>query len=430
MKKLIACILFCMMTVLYGTSGLCATFDERFWEKYAVIELPGDIGNAALSLLFLDPYQLGDLNAKVPFADFRIVSDRKEEIPCQIIAKRPEKREVEIPHEMLNLSITPEGASWVEFLITEKNAMVNALQLVTPDTDYIRQAEVLGSMDGKTWNVIRAAGVLFDMTRPEKMQNTRISFPGSSFSRLALKITNGGEKPLSVTGIRVLKETETAGQSYFIDAKAEMPLIDANRKESSIMVRMQTVFPVDRLSIETAETNFQRSVSVQQKNERGNWHEIAAGTIFSFDTPTMHMKQLAVEMPEVSAREFRLVFRNHDSPPLAISRVHGEGYRRALVFKNYPGRRLYLFWGNPSAEKPVYDLAGAIEKLDTDRLPSATLGTVRENTKFAGEKARMPFTERYSLLLTAVVALAIAGLSVLQYRVFRRMKREQGIHES
>ncbi|NTU96835.1 MAG: DUF3999 domain-containing protein [Chlorobiaceae bacterium] len=430
MMKHIACIVFCMMMILAGIPGIAAPFDDRFWEKYAGIELPGDIGNASLALLSLDPYQLGDLQAKVPFADFRIVSDRKEEIPCQIIAKRPVKREVEIPHEMLNLSTTADGATWVELRLREKEGSANAMQLVTPDTDYIRPVEVLGSNDGKTWNVIGAAGVLFDIARPEKMQNARVSFPEASFSRLALKIANGGGKPLSITGIRVLKETETPGQSFFIDAKAEKQQIDAARKESSIIVRMQSVFPVDRLSVETAETNFHRAVTVQKKNERGDWSEIAAGAIYSFDTPTMHLKQFAIEMPEVAAREFRLVFRDHDSPPLVISRVNGEGYRRALVFKIYSGRRLFLFWGNHSAEKPVYDLAGAIEKQDLDRLPAAMLGTVRNNTNFAGAEARMPFTERYRLLLSAVVFLAIAGLMVLQYRVFRRMKGEHGDHES
>jgi hypothetical protein len=43
------------------------------------------------------------------------------------------------------------------------------------------------------------------------------------------------------------------------------------------------------------------------------------------------------------------------------------------------------------------------------------------NTKFAGDNARKPFTERYKYLLYGIVGLAIVGLIFLQYRVFKRI---------
>ncbi|UWX58468.1 hypothetical protein NY406_04175 [Chlorobaculum sp. MV4-Y] len=135
----------------------------------------------------------------------------------------------------------------------------------------------------------------------------------------------------------------------------------------------------------------------------------------------MHSSQLFIAIPGISAREFRLVFRNHDSPPLTISSVSGEGYRRVLVFKTYPDHKLFLFWCNPLAENPQYDLAGAVTPEAVDKLPVAVLGEEHENPSFAGAKARMPFSERYRFLLYGVVVVAIAGLLLLQYRVFRRL---------
>ena len=49
------------------------------------------------------------------------------------------------------------------------------------------------------------------------------------------------------------------------------------------------------------------------------------------------------------------------------------------------------------------------------------LGKRMPNTQFAGDTARKPFTERYKQLLYGIVGLAIAGLILLQYRVFRRI---------
>ena len=65
----------------------------------------------------------------------------------------------------------------------------------------------------------------------------------------------------------------------------------------------------------------------------------------------------------------------------------------------------------------------AIAKQNLDGLPLACLGEVRANTRFAGNNARLPFTERYRYLLYIVVTLAIAGLVLLQYRVFRHLEK-------
>ena len=99
----------------------------------------------------------------------------------------------------------------------------------------------------------------------------------------------------------------------------------------------------------------------------------------------------------------------------------GEGYRRMLVFKQRPERKLYLFWGNPQAAQPRYDLAGLIAKHKPEELPIAYLGQPHQNTRFAGNNARLPFTERYKYLLYVVVTMAIAALIFLQYRVIRRV---------
>jgi hypothetical protein len=171
----------------------------------------------------------------------------------------------------------------------------------------------------------------------------------------------------------------------------------------------------------TAERNFQRSVTVQIKRETGEWMRWAQGTIFNFDTKTMRESQLAIDMPAIATREFRLVFKNFDSPPLSVNSVIGEGYRRLLVFKQQEGQKLYLFWGNPLAPQPQYDLAGLIDRQKLKDIPLVYLGQAHSNTLFAGNAARLPFTERYKYLLYVVVALVIAGLVFLQYRVFKRV---------
>jgi len=126
------------------------------------------------------------------------------------------------------------------------------------------------------------------------------------------------------------------------------------------------------------------------------------------------------ELAEFINKEKR-IFKNLDNSPISATTVHGEGYRKLLVYKQQADRKLYLFWGNPLAKQPQYDLAELVMKQKPDELPIAYLGQVRSNTNFAGDNARLPFTERYKYLLYIVVIMAIAGLIFLQYRVYKRI---------
>ena len=423
MTKFLTCSLFCALLLLCVTAGLCSTFDERLWEKYAEFDTISVKGNGSLAGVYLEPHQFGNVTAKTPLADLRLVTDRKEEVPWQIISRRPEKLKEELHAQMLNLSRTEKGETWLELSIDKQQTRVNAVEIITSDTDFSRQVQILGSPDGKTWNNLRKDGVIFDTNRGEKLHHTHITFPQVSFRYLALKITNGDAQPLSITDVKVFQENDSQGQTYTTQGKTDRPEIDASRKENSMVVHMNTVFPLDRLVIATTERNFQRTVEIQIKRGNGDWEHWAQGTIFSYDTPTMHESQLAIDMPEVATRDFRLVFKNLDSPPLSITSVNGEGYRRLLVLKQQAGQKLYLFWGNPLAQQPQYDLAGLIAKQKLDELPMAYFSQPRSNTKFAGNNARLPFTERYNYLLYVVVTMAIAALIFVQYRVFRRVEQ-------
>ena len=421
MKRFLSGALFCGLLFLSGIRGLCTTFDECLWEKYAEIEASSVSDNGSLAGVYLEPQLLGDSIAKTPFADLRVVTDGREEVPWQIILMRPEKQQEEIPAQMRNLSRTEHDETWLELLVEKKNPRINAVEIITSDTDFSRQVQVLGSSDGNTWNTLRKDGVIFDINRGEKLHHTRITFPNTSFRHLALKIANSDAQPLTIKDVKVLQETDSQGQTYTVQGTIEKSENNASRQESSLVVHMSSVFPLERLIIATAERNFQRSVEVQIKREAGDWIRWAQGTVFNFDTKTMSESQLAIDMPEIATREFRLVFKNFDSPPLSVNSVRGEGYRRLLVFKQQADRKLYLFWGNPLASQPQYDLAALIARQKLKDIPLVYLGQARSNTLFAGNDARLPFTERYKYLLYVVVALVIAGLVFLQYRVFKRV---------
>jgi hypothetical protein len=309
----------------------------------------------------------------------------------------------------------------MEIQIEPQPSRSDTVEVITPDSNFSRQVQVLGSPDGLKWNSLRKDGVIFDNSRHEKSRLTRITFPASNFRYLALKISNNGTAPLTISASKVFEDARSDGQIYSIPGSIGTIETNAERQETSIIVTMKTVFPLNRLTIATPDRNFQRTVEVQVKQDGGDWGTWASGTIYNFDTSTIRESHMTVEIPEIATREFRLIFRNHDNPPLKSVTVNGEGYRRLLVFKQDPERKQYLFWGNPAAKMPSYDLAALVARQKLSEIPTVYLGKQMPNTKFAGDNARKPFTERYKYLLYGIVGLAIVGLIFLQYRVFKRI---------
>ncbi|MFA7062036.1 MAG: hypothetical protein WC156_14610 [Pedobacter sp.] len=114
MTKSLTCSLFCALLLLCGTAGLCSTFDESLWEKYAEFNTISVKGNGSLAGVYLEPHQFGEVTAKIPFADLRIVTEKKEEVPWQIVSRRPEKLKEELHAQMRNLSRTEKGETHMD----------------------------------------------------------------------------------------------------------------------------------------------------------------------------------------------------------------------------------------------------------------------------------------------------------------------------
>src|SRR5512147_2114288 len=128
MTRFMSRMLLCAFLLLLGRAALCTGFDEHLWEKYAEIETSSVRNRGSLAGVYLEPRRMGDVSAKAPFADLRVITDRKEEVPWQIVSERPEKRTEEIPAQMRNLSQNDKGETWLELLIDRPDAHVNAVE--------------------------------------------------------------------------------------------------------------------------------------------------------------------------------------------------------------------------------------------------------------------------------------------------------------
>ena len=179
--------------------------------------------------------------------------------------------------------------------------------------------------------------------------------------------------------------------------------------------------PVGRLSFRSATPNFYRGAGVLGSDDREDWRWLAGEHVYSFDTPKFKGSRLEFKFPDSRHRYYRIEVADADNPPLALAGYTLHSANRLLRFQAEAGTEYALYYGNPVAQAPVYDLERIAPYLETEDLPVATLGGQQPNEAFTG--LDVPVTERLPRLAPVGVALAAVVLAALLYSVFRQARK-------
>ena len=421
MFKKCICMLFLFFCLGIFAAKAHADFNEKYWEMYSEIQIPPEGQLPHFGGVSIEPWLFQTRGAASLFSDIRILSDNKVEMPYQIVTRSPETKTEDITVRMLNLSKNKRNEVSFVGLIEKTPVVYNKIEILTDDNNFYRQVKVLGSNDGRHWNLIRGDAVIFDYTREETLRHTHITFHASNFRYLGINVINhSDDKALKVKGLKVFYQRTEPGAETEISAFMEKRLKDAQNKESALIITLSSRYPARKLVLNTQDKNFQRKVMIYVKHGGNEWSKWAEDMIFSFNTEKVKESKLDIVFPEISSRQIKLVIKNADSPPLSISGVNIFGYKKVLVFKIDGRRKYYIFWGNPMAKTPQYDISPLVSKHGMKNIRIFPIGMQKKNPQFAGYEKRLPFTERYKYLLYSVVIIVMAGLIILQYLVMKR----------
>ncbi len=423
MIKKLGCALLLILVSIIFISNIYADFDERHWEMYAEIQIPPEGQLPSLGAVFLEQWYFENAKAKTSFSDIRILSGSKVEVPYQIITRSPETKVEELTVRMLNLSKTKQDETYFEGLIEKAPIIYNMIEILTDEKNFYRQVQLFASTDGQKWNLIRGDAVIFDYSGEENLRHTKITFPDSRYRYLSIKIINNTDKPIKITGLKVFYNKtdpgiETGGNAFI--SKQET---DSRKKESIIIVNLSPNFPVRKINLITSDKNFQRRVGIWVKQDSKEWIKWSDDMIFDFITEKVKESKMDITIPEISSRELKFVIKNYDSPPINITGINIIGYKKTAIFKLYGKQKYYIFWGNPQAQSPQYDISQLIAKHNSRDIRLFTVSEQKKNPKFIGHEKRLPFTERYKYLLYGIIILVMAGLILLQYKVIKKTEK-------
>jgi len=175
------------------------------------------------------------------------------------------------------------------------------------------------------------------------------------------------------------------------------------------------------LDISPSETNYVRRVAVNVADDlaTSSWRYVGGGSISRISTSIFLGSSDVISLSEQRSRYIKLSIINDDNPPLSVaSDAIVAGPVIGLVFKVSPGSSYTLYYGNPNARQPEYDMSQLTAYIDQKTLPIASVGPESANAAYvAPVPPVVPYTESHAWVLNVALALLvlIVGAGVAWY---------------
>lgn len=184
----------------------------------------------------------------------------------------------------------------------------------------------------------------------------------------------------------------------------------------------QPALPLTRFTCASATPLFEREVRLWEEvpDERGDKYPRELGLATWRRTPGDPVREFIIEIAQRPLTDTLLLETdNGDNPPLDLATVRAWHPVTRLAFKAAPaaGEPLQLYYGNPKAGRPRYDLALVALQLFAAEKSIAALGA-EEGGKKSTWLAAEPISGVSRIVFLAVLALVVAALLIVIARLF------------
>ena len=401
------------------------------WQFFNRVILPVDLPNDQLVEVELDPEVYAQ--AQPGLGDIRLTATGAEgerEIPYQLLVEAGDQRRAALPVDMQDLGHIPNDHTSFVLRVQSEGDLHSEVEIQTSSVNFQYRVAVSASNDGETWRVLQENGKIFHFSIPERAFSageTSVRYPSSSARFLRIQIFDGDQEPLSIHGAVVLFAETLEPRRHHLPLDIAERTEDAERKQTILLLQASHPgFPADSISVDIPHRNFYREVVVEGSYDSIHWIPLKSGEIlYDFDTPRFVGDDRELRFGESRYLYYRITIFNEDNPPLPVEKPVASGFSRKVVFAAAAGETHRLYYGNPEASAPSYELEKLLPYLDTEDLPVARLGGSEVNPAFGiPEPASeiVPFTERYPWLLPGVVGAAALLVGLFLASLIRQVR--------
>ena len=425
-----------------GTTGpVLAAFDPVLWPYSKELTA----APSGFALVNLDPEVLRDSQPEL--RDIRITDQNGRELPYLLNDLAPPVKTY--PAVLFDVASDSE-ATRATLDLGQTGRLHNQLTLdLKPiNQNYLREVMVEGSDDNRSWVLITKEQIYslnhqegfikgepkLETPKPELKAvylKNEVNYAPVSYRYLRLKIERQGGEALPV----IRASVNFAPTSKYTSAELPAALItnrnDPKTKATEIIMDLGAAnYLVNEICLEISDSNYERTVYAYTGDDLADWQLVNQQDIFDYEWQGYKAEQRDIKTHFLSRRYLRLSINNQDSPELTISQITVQGSTPKLLV-NLPGTPATpgpehgnnvasLWYGNPAASKPDYDLSKFAAQIERENLPVVSLGPEKPNPEY--QAPVKPWSERNRWLLNLVLVLTAGALSILAYRNLGRIK--------
>jgi hypothetical protein len=218
--------------------------------------------------------------------------------------------------------------------------------------------------------------------------------------------------PLGGASFRTERDPETKTSTIAIDCgylHARPALLEFDFEDEALR-RPYTIYGRDAetLLIPSGRTGTGEPV---RREAEAPWVPLGSGVFLRLPPKRRGEKPIdeaRIVLVDVTARFLRVVMEDEDDRPLRLRGMSAMGMVPRLVFPARAGGAYFIYYRNPEASPPRYNLAALLPDLDTRPPAAATLGASRPNP-LRGVVPEAPLTDRHPWMLWVVMVAAVAA---------------------
>jgi hypothetical protein len=356
-------------------------------------------------------------------ADLRIIHG-SEEVPY-ILNRMSASHELrEIDAEVLDKGATAAGLQFVLSLnAVERHSRVT---LKTPESNFRRKVTVESSKDRASWQIIRKEAFIFDFTHEGQHSSIlSIEYPVSTNKYLRVTV-EGWQDPASLSGASVsLAEDRPPVRQIIQTFKAPQGTDDSRTKAMTYTLDFgETGVPKDLLRFEIVSAQpamFHRAVEVESSGDGKNWAPHDRGVIYRVPGE----ESLWLNIADTGTRYLRVRLFHGDDKPLQVDAIAAESVLRRLVFPTASPGDYWLYYGNPQASRPSYDLPMVLARSSIESAAPIGANVEEANPGYQPPpEPEKPFSDRNPALLYGALTLAVLIIGYMTIRFIQKASAE------
>jgi hypothetical protein len=356
------------------------------------------------------------LHSQPGLADLRVVRGQAE-VPYVIERMSGRQERTEVASGTLNQTVNAAGDLEVTVDVGSGKRH-NGVRLSTSKSNFRQRVAVATSDDGRDWALARDDGYIFDFQQDGRHVSVlEVSYPVSARRYVRLTVY-GWNDPKAVAQCWVMLDESTPPVRDVMATLAARPQPEPRTQSTLYTWDLdEQGIPHDELALDVETPAFQRSAVVETSRDGKDWTWLGQDVLSRF-----HGEQpAALHFPERGDRYLRLRIENRDDQPLAVRGATLSVIRTRVKFRS-DGGSYWLYYGNPDAHAPSYDLGELLAREAPVPETVATLGPEERNPDYREKPApAKPWTEQHPEILYATLAVAVIAMGAVTVRFLRQV---------